>query len=71
MEDTLKVTTSSKWSDADIKASVMSNGWVKIWHYYEDIKQDRHEIVLTDKEWDRFVAWVQWQRSNNEASKKG
>lgn len=54
--DTLTVTTSSKWSDADIKALVMDNGWVKIWHYYSDIKQDRHEVILTDKEWDRFAS---------------
>ncbi len=65
MDDTLIVTTSSKWSDADIKALVMDNGWVKIWHYYDDINQDRHEVILTEKEWDRFASWVQWQRSNN------
>ena len=65
--DTLIVTTSSKWSDADIKALVMDNGWIKIWHHYDDIKQDRHEVILTDKEWDRFVSWVHWQRSNNAA----
>jgi hypothetical protein len=68
---TLKVTTSFKWSGADIKAAVMDNGGVKIWHHYEDIDQDRHEIILTDKEWDRLVAWVQWQRRNNEVSEKG
>ena len=68
--DTLTVTTSSKWSDADIKALVMDNGWVKIWHHYGDIKQDRHEIILTDKEWNRFASWIQWQRSDNEAKRE-
>ena len=65
--DTLAVTTTNRYSRADIKASVMDNGWVRIWDYYPDIKQDRHEITLTDKEWNRLVSWVQWRRSNNEA----
>jgi hypothetical protein len=69
--DTLLVTTSSKWADAEVKASVFSDGEVKIWYYYPEIGQERHEIVLTGAEWDQLAAWVQWQRSKNAVSNEG
>lgn len=65
--DILSVTTINRWSAAQVKASVMDNGWVKIWSHYNEIDQDRQEIILTDREWNRFVSWVEWQRKNNEA----
>ena len=63
--DTITVTKSVKWSQADIKAAVLDNGWVKLWYHFDEIDQDRYEIVCTDREWDRLVAWVEWQRKND------
>lgn len=61
--DTLDVTTSFIWSNAVIRAQVLEDGSVKIWWYYPEIKQDRHEVTLTTQEWNRFSAWVQWKRA--------
>jgi len=68
MEEIL-VTTTYKWSPADIKAQLTDDGGVRVWFHFEDIKQDRHEFVCTPEEWDRFVAWVEWQRKNKKHSK--
>lgn len=58
----IDVTISGKLSAADIKAELTNEGGVAIWFQYKDIGQRRHDIECTPEEWDRLVAWVEWQR---------
>lgn len=60
----IKVTSTYHDSPADIKAKLTDNGGVEIWFEYTDINQRRHEITCTPEEWDRLVAWVEWQRKD-------
>jgi hypothetical protein len=69
MDKTLKITNTYHYSPADVLAMVMDNGWVKIWFNYKDIQQDRHAIICTAEEWDRLVAWVEWQRKNKDVNR--
>ena len=68
--ESIVVTTSYIYAPADIKAQLTEEGRVKVWFYYKDIDQERHEIVLTPEEWDRLVAWVEWQRKKAALQKK-
>jgi hypothetical protein len=58
----IEVTTSFKWSAADIMAELTNEGGVTIWFQFNDIGQRRHDITCNPEEWDRLVAWVEWQR---------
>ena len=66
----LTVTTTCKQSPAAIKAQLTNKGGVTIWFHFKDIKQDRHEFECTPDEWDRLVAWVEWQRKDKAISKE-
>jgi len=68
--DKLRVTGSFKWSQADIMAEAKPDGGVRIWFYFKDIQQDRYDIDLTAVEWDRLVAWIEWQRKEVALQKK-
>jgi len=58
----LPVTMSFKWAAADIMAQLTKEGGVRIWYKFQGSGQEKYEIVCTPDEWDRFVAWVEWQR---------
>lgn len=60
--DDLKITTSYKSSMADIMARVLTDGDVDIWYHFIDSGQNKYEVNCTPEEWDRLVAWVEWQR---------
>jgi hypothetical protein len=60
----IKVTSTYHWSPADIKARLTDDGKIEIWFEYKDINQQRHEISFTPEEWNRLVAWVEWQRKD-------
>jgi len=62
----IKVTSTCHWSPADIKARLTDDGEIEIWFEYKDINQQRHEISFTPAEWDRLVAWVEWQRKDKD-----
>ena len=66
----IKITESYLWSAADIMAKLTERDGVRIWFKYKDIGQERHEIRLSSEEWDRFVAWVEWQRKNRAINKR-
>jgi len=53
----------------DVKASVDGDD-VKMWFVYQDSGQIRYEIKIKKEEWDRLVAWVEWQRKNNIVNQK-
>ncbi len=60
--ETITVTTSYIYSPADIRTQLTEGGGVKMWFDYKEIGQERHEFTCTPEEWDRLVAWVEWQR---------
>ena len=68
--ESIIVMTSYLYAPADIKAQLTEEGRVKMWFYYKDIDQERHEIILTPEECDRFVAWIEWQRKEAVLQKK-
>jgi hypothetical protein len=63
--DEIKITTSYLYSPAEIIGKVMDDGSVKIFFRFNGINQERHEIHCSANEWDRFIAWVEWQRKKN------
>ena len=65
----IRVTGISKQSDADIKAQLTEEGGVNVWFDYKEIGQQRHEFTCIPEEWDRLVAWVEWQRRDRGFSK--
>ena len=70
--ETIKVTR--YWSfytgaEADIEASCTEEAGVKIWFQYDEAGR-RQEILISPKEWDRFVARVEWQRKDKAINKR-
>lgn len=61
--ESIKVTRyMSLWgAEADIEASCTEEGGVKMWFQYDEAGR-RQEILISPKEWDRLVAWIEWQR---------
>jgi hypothetical protein len=47
-------------SSADVMAQLTKEGGVDIWFDYERMR--RQGFICTPEEWDRLVAWVEWQR---------
>jgi len=67
----LMVTGTYKWSEADVEAELTEEGGVSVWFEYKKIGQKRHEFTCSPEEWDRLVAWVEWQRKEMALKKKG
>jgi len=67
----LRVTGTYVMSEADIMAQVTEDRGVRMWSRYKDIAQDRYEFTCTPEEWDRLVAWVDWQRKDKATGRGG
>lgn len=70
--ETLSVKDVDIYTPSKIKASFTGTGGVNIWFEYDtpEIKdQRRHEVDYTPEEWDRLVAWVEWQRKDAKITK--
>ena len=56
------------YGDGDIMANLSENGIINIWINYDEAKQ-RPMVSVTSEEWDRLVAWVEWQRKDKGVNK--
>jgi hypothetical protein len=65
----IEITDYARYGTGNVKADVTEVGGVSIWIKYKDAPQ-QPTITLSPEEWDRFVAWVEWQRKDNIFSKK-
>ena len=51
-----------QWGTGHYEAEVKANGNVIITTIYDTEKTQRPTVSLSRTEWDRLVAWVEWQR---------
>ena len=46
-----------------MKAEVTENGNIHIWVEFDNPnKKDKPGVTVSPQEWDRLVAWVEWQQ---------
>ena len=69
MVEQLRVTGTDRWSTADIMAQLTEDRGVKAWFRYKESGLKKNELTCTPQEWDRLVAWVDWQRKDKATSR--
>jgi hypothetical protein len=52
------------WSNGHYEAHIGNDGNVVITTLFESAKHEYH-VSLSLREWDRLVAWVEWQRKKD------
>ncbi|HUV43406.1 MAG TPA: hypothetical protein VMW13_01115 [Dehalococcoidales bacterium] len=66
MMEPLRVTKTYKMYEADIMAQVTEDRGVKMWSKFKESGLRKNEFICTPQQWDRLVAWVEWQRRARE-----
>jgi hypothetical protein len=61
MMEPIKVTSYAAFGTGDVFADLSESGMVRIYIEY-DVGKQKPEIFMSPEEWDRLVAWVEWQR---------
>ena len=54
------------WGDGHYESWITANGGVTIATVFNDPKKKgENKVTLNRSEWDRLVAWVEWQRKKD------
>ncbi len=67
--DSIKVTDYADYGTGHVMAEFTEQEKVNIRINYDNAKQ-HPTISTTPQEWDRLVAWVEWQRKDKEIKKE-